>query len=100
MIPIPTKYACWAELVVAQILMPNVSFLGHLSGILAGLLFLEGSRRGVTHSVERILRSLGDLLTGGGGGGAVRREVYIEQPPVYHPPAVVAPPDVHPVPLR
>lgn len=35
---LPTKYTAWLELVVAQMLTPGVSFLGHLSGIIAGLL--------------------------------------------------------------
>jgi rhomboid domain-containing protein 1 len=35
---LPTKYAAWAELVLISIITPNSSFLGHLSGIFAGLL--------------------------------------------------------------
>lgn len=30
------QYAAWAELVIIQLVMPNVSFVGHLCGILAG----------------------------------------------------------------
>ena len=40
-----TQYLCWVELLIAQLLTPNASLLGHLSGILAGLLhvyLLEG----------------------------------------------------------
>ena len=40
--PVPTRLACWAELVVISVLFPNVSFVGHLSGILVGLAFVTG----------------------------------------------------------
>lgn len=40
-IPVPSKYAAWAELLLIQIFVPDVSFLGHLGGILAGLLYLR-----------------------------------------------------------
>lgn len=36
----PGGVSPWAELVLASVMMPNVSFLGHLCGILAGLLYL------------------------------------------------------------
>ena len=35
---LPTKYAAWAELVLASLISPNSSFLGHLCGIFAGLI--------------------------------------------------------------
>ncbi len=34
---VPRKMAIWTELLVIQILVPNASFIGHLSGILAGI---------------------------------------------------------------
>lgn len=37
-ISLPTKYVTWAELLYIQLLTPNASFLGHLAGILAGML--------------------------------------------------------------
>lgn len=37
---IPAKYAAWAELILIQVFIPGTSFLGHLSGILAGLVYL------------------------------------------------------------
>jgi len=40
--PIPSRYVCWAELALIQILVPNASFIGHLSGILVGLLYTKG----------------------------------------------------------
>lgn len=38
---VPSRYAAWAELVLIQMFVPGVSFLGHLGGILAGLLYLR-----------------------------------------------------------
>lgn len=37
---IPSKYAAWAELILIQAFIPDTSFLGHLGGILAGLVYL------------------------------------------------------------
>lgn len=34
------QYVAWVELVVISLITPNASFLGHLVGILAGLLHL------------------------------------------------------------
>lgn len=36
-----TRYAVWLELVLISVLVPNASFLGHLCGILAGVLYVE-----------------------------------------------------------
>lgn len=36
-----TRYAAWLELVLISLLVPNASFLGHLCGILAGILYVE-----------------------------------------------------------
>lgn len=35
------QYVCWAELLYIQLLTPQASFLGHLGGILAGLLHVH-----------------------------------------------------------
>ena len=40
--PVPMKLACWAELIIISVLFPNVSFVGHLAGILVGLAFVSG----------------------------------------------------------
>uniref|UniRef100_A0A0A9A1V2 RanBP2-type domain-containing protein n=1 Tax=Arundo donax TaxID=35708 RepID=A0A0A9A1V2_ARUDO len=37
---IPSKYAAWAELFLIQAFVPGTSFLGHLGGVLAGLVYL------------------------------------------------------------
>ena len=41
-VPVNSRYACWAELLVIQLMVPNASFLGHLAGILVGLAFVKG----------------------------------------------------------
>ncbi|XP_072974955.1 rhomboid-like protein 14, mitochondrial [Typha angustifolia] len=38
---VPAKYSAWAELILIQLFVPGVSFLGHLGGILAGLAYLQ-----------------------------------------------------------
>lgn len=35
----PGKYAAWAELLLIHLLVPNASFIGHLAGILSGLIY-------------------------------------------------------------
>jgi rhomboid domain-containing protein 1 len=39
---VPTKYAAWLELVLIYFVVPNSSFVGHFSGIVAGVLWLHG----------------------------------------------------------
>lgn len=41
---IPSKYAAWVELVLIQLFVPDASFIGHLGGILAGILYLRLGR--------------------------------------------------------
>lgn len=38
---VPSRWVPWAELILASAAQPNVSFLGHLCGILAGLLYVR-----------------------------------------------------------
>ncbi|CAA6653824.1 unnamed protein product [Spirodela intermedia] len=40
-IVVPARYAAWAELVLIQLFVPGVSFLGHLGGVLAGIFYLR-----------------------------------------------------------
>ena len=42
---ISSKYAVWAELLLIQVMVPNASFMGHLSGIIVGLLYTQGPLR-------------------------------------------------------
>ena len=39
---VPMRLACWVELILISLLFPNVSFVGHLSGILVGLAWVYG----------------------------------------------------------
>ncbi|GAB4852001.1 Rhomboid-like protein 14, mitochondrial [Ancistrocladus abbreviatus] len=41
---VPTRHAAWAELILIQMFVPGVSFLGHLGGIFAGILYLHLKR--------------------------------------------------------
>ncbi|PSR98350.1 Rhomboid-like protein [Actinidia chinensis var. chinensis] len=38
---VPSRYAAWAELILIQMFVPNSSFIGHLGGILAGILYMK-----------------------------------------------------------
>lgn len=57
---LPTKHIAWAECIIISILTPNVSFIGHLSGILAGVLYAHTprlyseARRRYTYMVGRL----------------------------------------------
>lgn len=53
-IPVPSKYACWIELFVIQMFVPNASFLGHLAGIFTGLLFTKGPLKFLLDTVYSI----------------------------------------------
>lgn len=37
--PVAAKYIVWIELLVFHILTPDASFVGHLAGILAGVMY-------------------------------------------------------------
>lgn len=43
-ISVQSKYACWLELIIISIVSPNSSFIGHLAGIITGLIYLYLSR--------------------------------------------------------
>lgn len=38
---VPARHAAWAELILIQLLVPGVSFLGHLGGMLAGIVYIR-----------------------------------------------------------
>ncbi|XVF63489.1 hypothetical protein PTKIN_Ptkin09bG0090700 [Pterospermum kingtungense] len=60
---VPARHAAWAELILIQMFVPGVSFLGHLGGILAGILYLKlkGLYSG-TDPLTMAIRGLGGAL--------------------------------------
>lgn len=72
---VPARHAAWAELILIQMFVPGVSFLGHLGGILAGILYLRlkasysGSNpltvviKGIVGVLNWPLRFLQDMFT-------------------------------------
>lgn len=69
MFPVPMRWACWAELVLIQLLLPNASFTGHLAGILVGLMYVKGPLKYIMDTVS------------GAGSGVTRR---MRQSYTYH----------------
>ncbi|KAK6155295.1 hypothetical protein DH2020_009543 [Rehmannia glutinosa] len=60
---VPARFAAWAELILVQMFVPGVSFLGHLGGVLAGLLYvyLKASHPGA-NPFMKIIRGFTNLL--------------------------------------
>lgn len=54
-ITVPAQFACWVELVLIQLLVPNASFTGHLAGILVGFAFVRGPLERFVNRVDRLL---------------------------------------------
>ena len=40
-VTVPKHLAIWTELLIVQLIVPNASFLGHLAGVLAGLIYVN-----------------------------------------------------------
>ncbi|PWA48927.1 RHOMBOID-like protein 14 [Artemisia annua] len=62
---VPAKHAAWAELILIQMFVPGVSFLGHLGGILAGIVYLrlKASYRDGSSPLSPIIKGLTSLIT-------------------------------------
>lgn len=61
---VPSHYAAWTELILIQLFVPGVSFLGHLGGILAGILYLRLRRSYLgPDPVTSAIRSLVGLVS-------------------------------------
>lgn len=62
---VPAKHAAWAELILIQMFVPGVSFLGHLGGILAGIVYLrlKASYTGGTSPLTPIVKGLTSLIS-------------------------------------
>lgn len=61
---VPARLAAWAELVLIQMFVPGVSFLTHLGGILAGILYLRlKSSSSGSDPLAGLFRGIGDVLS-------------------------------------
>ncbi|XP_062901567.1 rhomboid-related protein 4 isoform X2 [Mobula hypostoma] len=56
-IPVRQQYACWAELVAIHLIAPRSSFVGHLSGIIVGLLYIKGPLKDIMQACADIVSS-------------------------------------------
>ena len=65
-ISVPTKYAAWAELVMISLVTPNASFVGHLAGIMAGMLYIHVPQMPI---VRGLMNRYGGVDSSGGGYG-------------------------------
>lgn len=61
---VPSRHAVWAELILIQLFVPGVSFLGHLGGILAGILYLYFKRSySGPNPLRSIVRNVSDVFS-------------------------------------
>ncbi|XP_073348836.1 rhomboid-related protein 4 [Pagrus major] len=58
-LPVANRYASWAELVLIHITSPGTSFIGHLAGILVGLLYTAGP-------LKAIMKKCAEFVTANG----------------------------------
>ncbi|XP_060928818.1 rhomboid-related protein 4 [Limanda limanda] len=58
-IPVANRYASWAELVIIHVTSPGTSFVGHLAGILVGLLYTSGP-------LKPVMSKCAELVSGNG----------------------------------
>ncbi|XP_072546776.1 rhomboid-related protein 4 isoform X2 [Salminus brasiliensis] len=59
-LPVANRYACWVELILIHFLNPGTSFVGHLSGILVGLLYSTGPLRRLMKTCAGFVSSNGN----------------------------------------
>ncbi|CAM4802302.1 unnamed protein product [Rotaria magnacalcarata] len=71
-IPISAKYIVWVELVVIQLITPNVSFLGHLAGILVGLFTITCGYYSSAYQMD----TKGVTVAGGYGRGGANNQLW------------------------
>ncbi|XP_059962335.1 rhomboid-related protein 4 isoform X4 [Mesoplodon densirostris] len=55
--PVPSKFACWAELLAIHFISPGTSFAGHLAGILVGLMYTCGPLKKIMETCSGIFPS-------------------------------------------
>ncbi|XP_066535124.1 rhomboid-related protein 4 isoform X2 [Hoplias malabaricus] len=59
-IPVANRYACWVELILIHIMNPGTSFVGHLAGILVGLLYTTGPLKTLMETCAGFVNSNGN----------------------------------------
>ncbi|KAJ4848812.1 Rhomboid-like protein 14, mitochondrial [Turnera subulata] len=59
---VPARLAAWAELILIQFFVPGASFLGHLGGILAGILYLKLKNNSASSLARLIIKPLYDAI--------------------------------------
>ena len=79
------KYVVWAELVLIHFIYPGTSFMGHLSGIIAGLLYTSGVTSPLVDAGERFINGIMAGLPPPPQGGRGDYNNYQDRdvPPVY-----------------
>nr|XP_012301627.1 rhomboid-related protein 4 isoform X2 [Aotus nancymaae]XP_012301628.1 rhomboid-related protein 4 isoform X2 [Aotus nancymaae] len=55
--PVPSRFACWVELVAIHLCSPGTSFAGHLAGILVGLMYTQGPLKKIMEACAGIFSS-------------------------------------------
>ncbi|XP_042595826.1 rhomboid-related protein 4 isoform X1 [Cyprinus carpio] len=58
-LPIANRYSCWVELILIHIMNPGTSFIGHLAGILVGLLYTAGPLKSLMKTCAGFVTSNG-----------------------------------------
>ncbi|XP_068597600.1 rhomboid-related protein 4-like [Brachionichthys hirsutus] len=58
-VPVANRYASWVELMLIHITSPGTSFIGHLAGILVGLLYAAGPLEAVMEACAGFVTSNG-----------------------------------------
>lgn len=56
-LPVPNRFACWAELLAIHFISPGTSFAGHLAGILVGLMYTHGPLKKIMEACAGIFSS-------------------------------------------
>ncbi|KAI5625481.1 rhomboid-related protein 4, partial [Silurus asotus] len=64
-LPVAKRYACWVELVLIHIMNPGTSFVGHLAGIVVGLLYTTGP-------LKTLMETCAGFVSGHGNYGRPR----------------------------
>lgn len=57
---VSAKYAVWVELLAIQLMVPNASFVGHLAGILVGVMYTQGPLKFLMDLPVKLFESVED----------------------------------------